>query len=74
MRYVPVIVTQNNLSWAINENIRRIEAVLRQKALIETSKPMLNIDAGGNRIISIVSVDESDACTLDKFLEIRDAI
>lgn len=71
MRYIPLEITQANLTWAINENIRRIEEVLKRKALIETSRPMLNIDADGNRIGGAVSTDETDACTLDKFLAIK---
>lgn len=71
MRFIPIEITQDNLQWAVNENIRRIEETLRRKALIEHSRPMLNINARGKRIGGAVSVDETDACTLDKFLAIK---
>lgn len=71
MRYIPVTITQANLSWAINENIRRIEAVLATKARVALSLPMQNIDAEGNRIKESLPDDDTDACTLNRFLELQ---
>lgn len=72
MRYHRVIITQDNIAWALNENLRRIEAVLRTKRKVNISAPMQNIDAQGYEITGVVSEEDTDLCTLGKFLEIRD--
>lgn len=72
MRYHRVIITQDNIAWALNENLRRIEAVLRTKRKVNVSAPMQNIDAQGYDIVGVVSEEDTDLCTLGKFLEIRD--
>lgn len=71
MRYIPVPITQANLHWAINENIRRIEAVLATKAQTNRSLPMQNIDAQGHRLEASLPAGDQDACTLGRFLELK---
>ena len=71
MRYIPVEITQDNLSWAINENIRRITEVLSTKVKVEGSVPLLAIDADNHRMSNSIPEDDTDACTLDKFLAIQ---
>lgn len=71
MRYTPLTITQANLSWAINENIRRIEAVLATKMQVDVSLPALNIDAEDHRVTNSVPADDTDACTLNRFLELQ---
>lgn len=74
MNYIPLIVTQENLSWAINENVRRIEEALATKLQTARSLPMLRIDARGNNVRWVQSEADTDACTLAKFKELQSGI
>ena len=71
MRYIPVEITQDNLAWSINENIRRIASVLATKVKVEGSVPLLAIDSDNHRVENSIPEDDTDACTLDKFLAIQ---
>ena len=73
MRYHRVVVTAANLSWAINENVHRIEAVLATKRKVLVTAPMQNVDADGYSVRNLTSATDTDVCTLGKFLELRDA-
>ena len=71
MRYIPVTITQDNLVWAINENIRLIEEVLATKVKVDGGTPMLQLDAGSYPVENSVPADDTDACTLARFMELR---
>lgn len=71
MRYIPTIVTPENVSWAINKNIQDIERVLKTKAQLNRSLPLPRIDAEGFPVGRVVTSEDTDACTLEKFMELQ---
>lgn len=50
MNYTPVVVTQANAAWAINENIRLIYAALATKVKFDVRDGPGDLNAGGFRI------------------------